>query len=78
MVPHSLFIWSFSLRFITLISWFKTASQGIVTLKMRGLWQLIEMSLDLRLAVDCTVKLSQLKSDIAIYIFRSVGNTYIF
>lgn len=34
--------------------------------------------LDLRLAVDCMVKLGQLKSDIAIYIFRSVGNKDIY
>lgn len=34
--------------------------------------------LDLRLAVDCMVKLAQLKSEIAVYIFRSVGNKDIY
>lgn len=34
--------------------------------------------LDLRLAVDCMVKLAQLKSEVAVYIFRSVGNRHIF
>lgn len=34
--------------------------------------------LDLRLGVDCMVKLAHLKSEIAVYIFRSVGNRDIY